>query len=148
MFGKKLLTLYRHNGLYLKHLMDKGRGVFCLQDIKADEILEISPLLLFSEADTHMLQKTVLKDYIFNANPLPEKFLRASGYENPAKTVALPMGICSICNHMADPNSTYSFELDDMSAFAVLKAKRDIPKGEEISVSYGDAWFAIRNFKK
>lgn len=144
MFGKKPLTLYRHPGLYLEQVRDKGRGVFCLQDLKAKEVIEVAPLVLFPESEHDALGKTLLINYVFGGGNLPAQFLKMQGYSDPAKAVALPMGITSICNHLAEPNAQYEFKVDDLSPFAVLSASRDIPKGEEISVSYGNTWFLKR----
>jgi hypothetical protein len=144
MFGKKPLTLFRHPGLYLELVQDKGRGVFCQQDLKAREVLEVAPLILFPVDEHPALLKTTLVNYVFGASHLPEPFLKSAGYDNPESALALPMGITSICNHLAEPNAEYDFKVDDMSPFAILRASRDIPKGEEICVSYGNTWFMKR----
>lgn len=149
MFSKKKpLTVYRHPGLYFEEVPDKGRGVFCLQDIAAGETIEVAPVLILPADQSEAILKTLLKDYIFSAKPYPEKFLRSMSIDKPETTTCIPLGIIPICNHRVDPNATYGFIVENMHPFATLKAHIDIPKGEEISVSYGDTWFARHKFTK
>ncbi len=145
MFAKKKpLTLFRHPGLYLEQLQDKGRGVFCLEDLKKDETLEVAPVIIIPSKQYPHLALTLIYDYAFSASAFPEKFLKAIGMEDAKSCTCLPLGITSICNHMIDPNAQFNFEVDDLSPYVILKTKRDIVKGEEISVSYGASWFAHR----
>lgn len=148
MFAKKKpLTLYRHPGLYLEQLHGKGRGVFCLENVKEGDTLEVAPVLIFPAKDSPALLKTLVGDYVFAASAFDGKFLKAIGIDEPGNTLCLPLGITSLCNHLIEPNAHYKFEVDDLSAFATLSAKRDIQKGEEITVSYGSGWFGVRRFK-
>jgi hypothetical protein len=144
---KKPLTLYRHPGLYLEQIDGKGRGVFCLEDINEGETLEVAPVLIFPTRETQAVFNTLAGDYVFAASAFDGKFLKATGIDEPENTLCLPLGITSLCNHLIEPNAIYKFEVDDLSAFAILKAKRDILKGEEITVSYGSSWFGVRRFK-
>lgn len=141
---KKPLTLFRHAGLYFEEVPDKGRGVFCLQDISDGEMLEVAPVLIMPTEQTNTLCTTILYDYCFQATSYPEKFLKSINIDNPAATVCLPLGIIPICNHRVAPNATYEFTVENLHPYATLKAVRNIPAGEEISVSYGDSWFARR----
>jgi SET domain-containing protein len=145
MFAKKKpLTLYRHPGLYLEQLHGKGRGVFCLEDLKQGDTLEVAPILIFPAKDAAMLLRTLARDYVFSASSFDEKFLKAIGIDEPKNTLCLPLGMTSLCNHMIEPNACYKFDVDDLSAFATLAAARDIQKGEEISLNYGPVWFGVR----
>src|SRR5262245_12803283 len=69
-FRKKTLTLFRRDGLYLAP-SKKGRGAFSSAPIKAGEVIEVAPLMVFDETETPMLQKTKLKDYVSGAVALP-----------------------------------------------------------------------------
>ncbi|MEZ0261401.1 MAG: SET domain-containing protein-lysine N-methyltransferase [Alphaproteobacteria bacterium] len=149
MFSKKNkpLILFRNPGLYLEEVQDKGRGVFCLQDIKEGETVEVAPVMIFPTKESPNIHETMLTNYVFSAASFPEKFLKSINIDIPKDTCCLPLGITSLCNHMVDPNTKYSFSVDDLYPYATLTALRDIPKGEELSVSYGDVWFARRKMR-
>ena len=142
--NKKPLTLYRHPGLYLEQLHGKGRGVFCLENVKEGDTLEVAPVVIFPAKESPILTKTLAVNYVFAASAFDGKFLKAVGIEQPENTFCLPLGITSICNHLIEPNAIFKFEIENLSPFAILLAKRDIQKGEEITVSYGPGWFGVR----
>lgn len=148
LFKKNPLLLYRNPDLYIKEVPEKGRGVFCLKDIKADETIEVAPVLIFPEGETIDVTKTRLKDYAFRARAYPEKFLRSQSIEKPDETLCIPFGMTALCNHMVDPNAEYAFTIDDLYPYILLKSLRDIPAGQEISVTYGLTWFANRKLSR
>lgn len=136
----------RHDGLYMKYISPgKGRGVFCRDDIAAGSLLEIAPLLLISDTDTEPLKKTRLMDYFFEVPGLSADAARGSSLPIGSPLSGLVMGIASFCNHVAKANARYEIVEDGTSAYFYLYAQKDIPAGEEICVSYGAFWFALRN---
>jgi len=144
----KFSSLPRKSGLYIKHVPPKGRGVFCREAIAAGEIIEVSPVLIFAEDDAEGMQYTSLSDYLFGATSSysPGTYIRLNIFDT-SKAVSLPMGITSFCNHLADANASYAAAEEDNIPFFVLGAVRDIPADTEICISYGSAWFDIRNIK-
>ena len=54
------------------------------------------------------------------------------------------LGYGSLYNHSEDPNAEYIHQFDDAYAFAAL---RDIADGEEITISYSDAWWETRELE-
>ena len=144
MFRKKLTVLDRRKNLYLNTVIDKGLGVFCYGDIKAGEVLEVTPVKLFNEADTAQLAKTVLMDYCFSAAILPPSHLARFGIRAPEQASALIMGMASYCNHLSVPNAKTEFQTEGLTTLCTLMALKDIPKDTEISISYGIAWFGSR----
>lgn len=141
MFKKKPITLFRHAGLYLAPVPNKGRGVFCTEDIAAGEVIETSPIIILDEADAKTVSDTILREYVFSASDLPPSAYKREYVTDPKKASILVMGMTSFCNGQYKPNAGVDFVKGHFAAYYQLKARKDIPKGTEISVSYGLAWF-------
>ncbi len=148
MFRKKLTVVGQRPGLYLNTVMDKGRGLFCADDIKAGEVLEVTPVMVFPEKDTPLLAATLLRDYCFSAAALPEAHLARFGIADPSKAIALIMGMASYCNHLSVPNAETQFKVEGLTTLCSLIAVKDIPKDHEICINYGIAWFGSRKLIK
>lgn len=121
-----------NNGVYpsKSKIEEAGNGVFANKDFSKEEVLEVSPILAIPMNDVH---GNILKDYVFN-------------YGDGLYGVALGYG--AVYNHQDIPNVSYSYS--DNKKFMVYKANRDIKKGEELFVSYGQNWWMSRdiNLKK
>jgi hypothetical protein len=105
-----------------------GRGVFANTIYKKNDIIEICPAVLSNKN----IINGRLRDYIFGHNKDASKCLIAFGY-------------ISIYNHQDSPNSIWNVINDKQIK---LTALRDIKKGEEITVSYGDNYWNSRNYLK
>ena len=101
-----------------------GRGIFASRDFSEGEIIERVPTLDVSMADCD-----ALKDYVFQ-----------HGTDENMRVVAL--GYLSLYNHDDDYNCDYS--QDETDTHIVVRARRHIRAGEEIFVTYGDAWWTSR----
>lgn len=101
-----------------------GYGVFAAEDFKKDDIIEECYTLIFYS------EKPYLYNYIFDAG---------EGLS------ALPLGSGCIFNHSKTPNVNYSYDTDRQ--VMIFKALKDIKNGEEITSSYGEEWFSIRDIK-
>lgn len=134
-------ALDRKKGLYLKKTKAKGRGVFCVNNIKAGEILEVTPALLLDEEETMMADKTLLRDYTFTIGRVPKRL----GLKNPNNASAVVMGILAFCNHSSEPNAEIIWEERNNTVYYALKATRAIARDTEICTSYGDGWFMDRD---
>ena len=98
-----------------------GRGVFARNEIKKGELIEISPVLIFSREQRKQLDKArlILFDYYF------------SWKENQG---AFALGFGSLYNHSFKPNAIFLKDYKEKSI--TFKAIKDIRKGEEIFVNY------------
>lgn len=109
------------NDIIVKKSRVHGYGVFAAKAIKKGEIIEECYVLITRGKDR------ALEDYYFDAKG----------------KYALLTGFGIIYNHSEDENATYY--IYPKRKLAVIKATRNIKKGEEITVSYGDDWFKDRN---
>ncbi len=98
-----------------------GYGVFAGKDFTQDEIIEECYTILSEGKD-----KTLF-DYYFGAN---DKCATLTGFG-------------FIYNHADLPNASYYY--DELTQTVVFKARHDIKKEDEIFISYGKNWFAMRN---
>lgn len=100
----------------------KGRGVFAKQSIGRGELVERSPIIVFTPEEWEHIEKTVLYDYCFNWGD---------------RQGALALGCGSLYNHSFHPNAKYIKNLREMAIDFL--ALRDIEAGEEITVNYNGA---------
>ena len=90
MFLGKTIELYRKEGLYLKYLKNKGRGLFCKYDINANEIIEVTPLFIFNKDKQSFIQDSFLRDYVFKALEIsPGWFAAKDGKCNTDSTLSI-----------------------------------------------------------
>lgn len=122
--------------LYVNKTKEKGRGVFTKEAIPAGTQIEVSPVLVLSGNDTSIVDKTKLHNYIF-----------LWGVRETRSCIAL--GFCSIYNHAYEPNCEYEMDFD--AETMAIKTRREIKKGEELSINYnGDiedkspVWFDVK----
>lgn len=146
MFFQKDIELVRKEGLFVKDLPNKGRGLFCKQDIKEGEIIEVTPSYIFDhEKCGDFLNDSNLSDYIFHASREVSKSLKAIEKYSDNLSI-LPLGISLMCNHSPHPNAIYRQIVTRYTIYFELKAKLGIPKNTEICISYGNNWFTKRKF--
>jgi SET domain-containing protein len=100
----------------------EGRGVIAAADIAKGETIEVCPVLELAPGDA----SGVLGDYVVSLG----------------EGAALMFGYGSLYNHSEDPNAEYIHEADDAYSFNAI---RDIAAGEQITISYGDDWWASRD---
>lgn len=102
-----------------------GLGVFAARDFKKDEVVEICPYLKIFKG--HMNDECEVVDYTFEFDEESEVLIQGYG---------------SMYNHHASNNLEYVYdEGDDMFEYIAL---RDIKKGEELTVNYGDEFWSAR----
>lgn len=144
MSKQKTVRLIRKPGLHLKDVGHKGRGVFCVTDIKKGETLELSPALLLDDKDTSRIDSTILSNYVFVIGNVSKAVKKAVKIKKTDDCSAVIMGVASFCNHDAHPNATIEWEETDGTLYYTLKAIRPIKKNQEICTSYGETWFRDR----
>ncbi len=147
MFKIKPTSLFRKDGLYFSPVHTKGRGLFCMNDINAGELIEVAPVFLFNEEDSKHLEKTIISDYYFSAADVPEAILRRSGIKDASLASCVAMGAASYCNHMVTPNAVAEKFAEHHTLYYKLIAKKDIPKDTEICINYGIAWISMRKLR-
>ncbi len=100
-----------------------GRGIYATRDIKAGELIEVSPVLISCKNEWAHLKKTVLFDYCFTWG---------ENYEHSA----IALGYGSLYNHSYTPNATFDNNVDNLSIdfYAIV----DIKAGEEITINYNE----------
>ena len=107
-------------------IINAGRGVFASRNIKANEIIEVCPILILWDKDTVLVMKTMLQNYVFE-------------YEKDSALMALGYG--SLYNNNAKPNAKYELQEYEGSlaqdSELVITAIRPIAKNEEIFIDYG-----------
>jgi SET domain-containing protein len=113
------MPLTQSDMIEVKRVTGKGRGVFARRRIRAGEVIERVPVLVFPIA--------ALDDAMDGPG------LDAYCFLWSRSTVALALGYGSLYNHSYRPNATYD---DEGRRTKVFKALRDIPAGEEITVNY------------
>ena len=107
--------------LEIKNSSKRGRGVFANDNIKQDTVIEISPVIVLTEKERKIVEKTILFDYIFE-------------WGINKKRACVAMGYVSMYNHNYDANCEY--EMDFKKRFMTIKTVKPIKKGEELFVNY------------
>lgn len=96
-----------------------GRGVFTSQEIPADSIIELAPIILLPTKDCKLLDQTRLHDYYFQWD---------------GDRAAIALGLGSLYNHSELANAAfemvYGFEQIRFSALRLISS------GEEITTDY------------
>ena len=98
----------------------KGRGVFAVDLINKNEIIEIAAFIRLSVRDHDMIKETELISYVFDAG---------------RGEAAVGLGTASLYNHSDNPNVDY--DLDRASQTIRIASSRRIEIGEEITIDYG-----------
>ena len=110
-----------------------GRGVFAFEAIAAGEVVEVCPVLVVAADEIDALNETSLRDHWYGW-----------GEDGDA---AVAMGHGSFYNHADDPSVEY--ETHDVLDALVMRARRDIAAGEELTIDYtgggtNELWFTPR----
>ena len=101
----------------------KGRCVHAARDFKKGELIETNPVIVYG--------------------PLPEDHeLQSWSMWWTEKEDAIALGNLNLLNHSTTPNVSLSD--DHVKMTKTIYAKREISKGEELTLDYGcDLWFDV-----
>lgn len=110
-----------------------GRGVFASEAIAAGEVVEVCAVIVVPASQIPSLEATTLRDHWY-------------GWGDGGDA-AVAMGHGSFYNHAADPTCTY--EIHEHLDALVVRARRDIAAGEELTIDYtgggaNELWFDAR----
>jgi uncharacterized protein len=111
--------------LFIGPTASMGRGVFTIEKIEANTIIEIAPVIVMSKEDRKLLDKTILHDYIFEWGKDKQQCCMALGY-------------VPIYNHSYKSNCEY--EMDFNAKTIAVKTIRFIKEGEELFINYNGDW--------
>ncbi len=111
--------------LFIAPAEGMGKGVFTSEDIKAETVVEISPVVVMSEEERKLLDQTRLHDYIFEW-----------GHEK--KQCCMALGFVPIYNHSYESNCEY--EMDYETESISIRAVKNIRAGEELFINYNGDW--------
>ncbi len=125
-FKEKSVVVSHDNKLIVKDSLipNAGRGVFANKDFKKGEIVEVCPLI--SDKDEN-IKNSVVKNYTFKNKFKDEE--------------VLVFGLCSMYNHSDNNNIEHD---QDGKGNMIYTAGRDIKKGEELYVNYGQKYWSSR----
>ena len=98
-----------------------GYGVFTSEDIKANTIVEVSPVIVMKHSERKLLDQTLLHDYIFE-------------WGDRKRQCCMAMGYVPVYNHSYHSNCEYEMEFD--KEIISVRAVRNIEKGEELFINY------------
>ena len=112
--------------IYIGITENKGRGIFTNDPIPADTVIETAPVIVMSDDDRQLLDKTLLHDYIFE------------WMAGDIKQCCMALGWVPIYNHSYSSNCEYFMSYEDDTI--IIKTARDIEAGEELTINYNGDW--------
>jgi len=108
----------------------KGRGVYARALIHPGELIDASPVIVFSAEDCARLDRTKIGHYYFHWDGDPDADGRG----------ALALGLVTLCNHAPRPKAKVRRNL--AAELLELVATQPIHPGEEVTIDYGcTLWF-------
>ncbi len=132
--SEQILQIGQHVPLRIGPSPLHGLGVFAVEPIAEDEVVEVAPVLYIPEPEAEHVARTMLREYYFQWE----------------EGVAVALGYGSVYNHSYTPNATYMpWPLRGYPhGVFVLAALGPIAAGEEITFNYAggsrgrqDLWF-------
>jgi hypothetical protein len=110
--------------LFIAPSAERGRGVFTGKAIAANTVIEISPVLVFSQKERKFIEETLLYNYVFE-------------WGDTKRQRALGLGYISMYNHSYDANCEYEMDYDN--GIMTITTVKPIKKGEELFINYNAA---------
>ncbi len=114
--------MYRFEGLYIKEVEGRGRGVFCRETIPAGTLIEICPVIVLPKGDLDRVHGSGLHDYYFL-------------WEGEGET-AIALGSGSLYNHAEANNADYEMHFAEREIH--IASTREIAAHDEICIDYTD----------
>jgi hypothetical protein len=124
-------------GLYIRNVEGRGRGVFSEKAFETDDLIESCPIIILEPEDFAVVTATFLGQYCFF-------------WDRDAGILCIALGFGSVYNHSYPSNANYF--TDPETGTIDIVAVRSIAPGEEITINYtGDPdnpsrqWFTGKN---
>lgn len=102
-----------------------GRGVFTAENLPANTIIEISPVIVLSAADRQLVDQTALYNYVFE-------------WGEDRSQCCMALGFVPIYNHAYTSNCEYEMDFEHQTI--TITTMRDIKAGEELFINYNGNW--------
>ena len=115
-----------HQSLQPTEIIGKGWGVITKTGLKADVVIEASPVLVMNAEARQLLDQTLLHDYIFEWQP------------DGQQLCCVALGYLSLYNHSYNSNCEYFMDYE--SRIMYIKTVRAVEAGEELSINYNGDW--------
>ena len=98
-----------------------GNGVFTSEAIRANTIIEVSPVVVMKQSERKLLDQTLLHDYIFE-------------WGDSKRQCCMALGYVPVYNHSFNANCEYEMEFEE----EVIKVRtvRNVRKDEELFINY------------
>jgi uncharacterized protein len=112
-------------GIYIASTSSMGRGVYTSENLPADTVIEVSPVIVMSDEERQLLDKTLLHDYIFE-------------WGGEKRQCCMAMGYIAVYNHSYTSNCEYEMDFDNQ--VMTIKTVRFIKAGEELFINYNGTW--------
>tara|TARA_Y100000361_G_C10962136_1_gene239390 strand:- start:122 stop:565 length:444 start_codon:yes stop_codon:yes gene_type:complete len=142
--------LFLNTSLEVRQSPIEGRGVFCTQDIRKDEVIEEAHIILLENNKWEECDKE-LGRFVLPWVELREDwkdFCEEHGgiaAFHATRPVAV-LGFGMIYNH-AD-NNNIDYYVDKNRFLCSFKSNRDIEAGSELTIHYGDDYFKVSKIEK
>lgn len=107
--------------LYIGKTKNMGNGVFTSEAIRANTIIEVSPVVVMKQSERKLLDQTLLHDYIFE-------------WGDSKRQCCMALGYVPVYNHSFNANCEYEMEFEE----EVIKVRtvRNVRKDEELFINY------------
>ncbi len=110
----------------IRETKHKGRGIFAITPITANQTIETAPVIVMNAADRKHLDQTLLHDYIFEWQPEGQSLC------------CMALGNVPIYNHSYTSNAEYFMDYEAQTIS--IKTVRAIATDEEITINYNGDW--------
>ena len=114
-----------HDAVFVAKAKAMDRGVFTNKSLEPGIVLEIAPVIVITNADRMLIDKTLLHDYIFEWGEQKVQCCMALGY-------------VPLYNHSYAANCMY--EMDFKKRIITVITTRKIKQAEELFINYNGDW--------
>lgn len=111
--------------LFIGPTRNMGKGVFTAEDLEADTIIEISPVVVMSHEDRQLIDQTLLHDYIFE-------------WGENIRQCCMALGYISMYNHSYTSNCEYDMDYDEETM--TIRTVSPVKAGTELYINYNGDW--------
>lgn len=111
--------------LFIAPAADMGRGVYTSEDLEANILIEIAPVIVMPAGDRILIDQTLLHDYIFE-------------WGHDRSQCCMALGYVPVYNHSYKSNCEY--EMDFEEEVIRVRTVREIKAGDQLFINYNGDW--------